>query len=195
MTDVSTDPAATRTQSFYAFRDGTVTAPYTSGAPPEAVTLPIKRSEMVQLTDAIAGITTDTTKPMGWYYDLLGNSGAPNNASERITVSPIANEGVIAWIGTTPGSTSDPCEPGGTSTIYATDYASGKSRLIDSTGPIASFAVGALVTGLVFVKDAYGDIRLVRYVDDPTQKPETVPGNFGGVPGAPVRLNWREILQ
>lgn len=194
--DLRTDPAATRTQTFYAFKDGTVTAPYADGSLPETVSFPIPRSKMVQLTNPVAGITADSTKPMGWYFDLPGTSGGPNNATERITVSPTANEGVIAWIGTIPGSTADPCEPGGTSNIYATDYATGKTRLENTRSEaIASFSADALVTGLAFVKDELGNIRLIRFVDDLAKKPAIVPGNFAGLLGAPVRLNWREILQ
>jgi len=183
------DLATTGVQSFYAFRDGTVTASYTSATSP--VAFPINaRTSSVQLTDLLTGITPDTTKPMGWYYDLPVSGTDP---AQRITAALMANEGTIGWIARTPSS--DACSPGATSSIYAVDYGTGITRLVNSSGAlIASSTSTTLVTGIFAYR--YGSkIGIGFNTGNPADETGTLKGNWNNFSGTPVRVNWREIVQ
>ena len=106
-----------------------------------------------------------------------------------------ANEGVIAWIGATPST--DPCLPGAASSIYAVDYATGKSRVVNADGVIISrYTYSGLVTGLSAYKyGTGGQIKIGWAFTKGTGGIESAPINQNTFTGSPVRLNWREILQ
>jgi type IV pilus assembly protein PilY1 len=188
----SSDISSTAVQSFYALRDGSVTAPYTSGTLPSGVTQPVDRANMVTLSDPTAGITKDATKPMGWFYDMTAHSGG---SAERIVNPTTANSGVISWIGQKPAS--DPCSPGFSSYIYLVDYATGASRLRDASGAIiASYLVPtsyAYALKVIFAKGADGKVRTLFGAG--TGRTGRAPGDLSSATGTPARLNWREVLQ
>ncbi len=188
----SSDVSSTAVQTFYAIRDGSVTVPYTSSTLPGTVTFPSGRASMVALTNPVAGITKDNTKPMGWYHDLTTHSGG---AAERVINAPSANEGFIAWIGQKPST--DPCSPAISSYVYLVDYSTGKSYLTDTSGAsIASYAVpiaDAYALKVVFVKDGTGRMRIVISTGQGALR--GVSSSLTSATGIPLRLNWREVLQ
>lgn len=128
-----TDMDDTQQQSFYAIRDGSRSQVYGSGTGqtslPASVTFPATRSTLVGNSNLLTGRVSDSTKPMGWYYDL--------HSSEKITTPLVANEGLISWNGYIP--TTDACAPGATSNLYVTEYESGKSRLLSSSTLISFY--------------------------------------------------------
>jgi len=117
------DIYTTHQQSFYAFRDGTRLARWESGEG-DAPTFPITRSVMVANTDLLNPITPDPDKPAGWYHDLL-------TAGERVVIDPQDTDlGKISWLGTIP-QTTQLCNEGGSSRIYAANFETGQSQLYD----------------------------------------------------------------
>lgn len=201
------DRDSTQRQTFYAVRDGTVTNPYSTaaGAPnplPSGVTFPVGRSQMVQVANLIEGVTMDSSKPMGWYYDLIETADSPkapagaSKGPEQVVINPQANEGVVSWVGS--AMTQDKCNPAGVSSTYAVKYGTAKSvfSLLDATsnavtvqGSIPS-SVG--LAGLRLVR--YGStIRLVGSRSD-ASAPSFVGSQVSGF-GDPRVLNWRIIGQ
>jgi len=185
------DLADTQLQTFYAIRDGSRSQAFGTGSGQSALfgglSHPISKSKLVAVTNLVAGYLPDTSKPMGWYYDL--------HASEKITTPIDANEGLISWNGYVP--TDDPCAPGAASNLYVAEYDTGKSRLTDVSGnPIQFYASLTYLIKIQFVKDVTGKIRAVITTGDPTggHQIEKAQGKFGRASGTPVRVNWREIL-
>jgi type IV pilus assembly protein PilY1 len=180
------DIPSSATQTFYAFRDGTVSSPNTSGS------FPLGRGSLAQMTDPLAGVTPAAD---GWYLDLTLHAGASGSPAERVISAPTANEGLIAFIGQKP--TDDPCAPAVTSHEYILEYATGKSRLVDASGNrIASYLVpssSGYALKVIFAKDANGKIRAISSNSLDGQK--KIEGNFNTPTGIPARLQWREVLQ
>lgn len=197
----TTDLSSAQTQTFYALRDGTVTAPYTAATLPNGLTsFPITRASMTAnplVTDPNTGQTVFQGVPAGtqfWYHDLTHTSGA--GTTERIITNTLtANAGVISWIGQTPSS--DPCSPTITSSIYATTFATGTSILTDVNSPtnvVALYSVPpeeSFALKVVFTKDSSGNIRAI-YSTGKGQLKKLPIANVGN---PAVRLNWREVLQ
>lgn len=200
--DITADPARSRQQTFYAFRDGNKVAPYTDGTGgtlPSGVSFPVARSNAVQVTDLIAGATLDATKPMGWYYDLTGAetgttvAGESVTIRERIVINPQANDGVVTWLGTRMNT--DPCSPVGQSSIYAVKYGTGKSVLVDT--------IGGVSTPLAFVKTSDGLVGLqqvrygggVRLMGTQTSGDPKFYGSQISGASEPRVVNWRIVGQ
>jgi type IV pilus assembly protein PilY1 len=178
--------------TFYAFRDGSRTQVYGTGAGkqalPTGVTFPIGRDEMVQNTDLTLGVKSTVAQPMGWYYDLL-------SSSEKITTSLVANEGLVSWTAYLPAT--DPCAPGATSRTYVTDYDYGISRISVNNLTVQYLSSSSYLVKVQFVKDSSGKIRAVLTTGDPTTSGgqiQGLPGRFGRDLGVGTRVNWREIL-
>jgi Tfp pilus tip-associated adhesin PilY1 len=91
---------------------------------------------MVQVDSLITGVIQESSKPMGWFYDLTGLRGT---LAEQVVIHPQVNEGVVSWIGTLMNQ--DKCNPGGESAAYAVKYGSAKStfaKIVDNVRvPIA----------------------------------------------------------
>jgi type IV pilus assembly protein PilY1 len=178
-TDLTT-PSPAQRQTLYAFRDGTLSAPMTTGLPiSTARASTALKSVNVDLISSISG-----GAPNGWYQDLpLG---------ERIVVDVEADVNVVAYIGTQPPS--DPCVIFLPATLYAREYTTGRS-LLTSGGPtnvvgslpVAGGAVGIQVVGLT---DAAGNITLGGLFGG--EVPGTSPISFlnPAVP-APNHFSWR----
>ncbi|MCX9155069.1 PilC/PilY family type IV pilus protein [Niveibacterium sp. 24ML] len=196
--DITTSAARSQTQTFYALRDGTKTKPYTSATLPSGGAFPTGRTRMAEVTDLLSGVTVDSSKPMGWYYDLTGvETGASGTISERVIINPQANDGVISWVGTRMNT--DPCDPVGQSSIYAVKYGSAKSVLtetvtvggVSSTLPIAFNKTADGLVGLQQIR--YGaTVRLLGTKSDGS--PQFYGGGIAGF-GTPRVVNWRIIGQ
>jgi type IV pilus assembly protein PilY1 len=129
-------------QSFYAILDGTATAFNT-------VTSPVTRSNLTPFTATNLSTTTGNTLTAGtdgWYMDL--GIDAISGVGWRVLINPEAYNGIVTF-STLLTSGSDPCNPSGTSRVYAFDYSTATSVLQPtSTGSapppydsIADFAV------------------------------------------------------
>ncbi len=96
------------------------TAPASTPLTPWPATLQ-PRADMIPVTDA-AGLAAKPAK--GWFDDLpLG---------QRIVVPVQAALSLVAYVGTSPQT--DPCLTGQPATLYARQYGSGNSLLLDDTG-------------------------------------------------------------
>jgi type IV pilus assembly protein PilY1 len=179
-----TDIASTKEQSFYAIIDGNAAA--FNATAPSGVAFPIERDELVADTNLLAGVTPTIAKPMGWYVDLGKNPG--NNVAWRIVSDPTTFFGTTAFAPTLPNA--DACSPSGTSRIYAVDFASGISKLLEA-GVVTSYISGGtgVITDLRFLS-VDGKVRLIGGSDRGEVK--RLPGNFGSTVGL-KRLNWREL--
>lgn len=189
----SEDQGNNQQQSIYAIRDGTKSrafgaksyqVPFPSGG-----AFPISRSNLVQVTDLIEGAKLDTTKPMGWYYDLTGvNAGV----TERIVLNLQANDGVVTWVGSIMND--DPCNASGNAVVYAVHYGNAQSVLyklesglykqIEMTDPI----IGGLAdTTLVRVGSS------IRVLGTDVKGKSSLYGSTVSESGEPRVVNWRVI--
>ncbi|MEO8739803.1 MAG: PilC/PilY family type IV pilus protein [Casimicrobiaceae bacterium] len=155
------DQADNQLQTFYAFRDGTADAPWPLPA------IPVSRSTvgMEFITNSAAldfGLAGKPAK--GWFDDLP--------VGQRIVVPPQAALSIAAYIGTS--AQSDPCLTGMQATIYARDYSSGKSDLVDSgTGDVVqsiAIAEGGVGLDIVSVSTGVGGVPDIRLVITPALK-------------------------
>jgi len=120
----------------------------------------------------------------GWYTDL----GVTSNVGWRVINASTSNSGVVAF--STLQTTGDACSPSGNSRVYAIDFGTGKSTLVDGSGNIVAFnAVGAAVTDLRFLS-VDGTTRLVS--GDVRGEMKNNPIKLPGVLGLRL-LNWREV--
>ena len=192
----TTDRENTQQQTFYALRDGTAAAPYSSDPNaitplPNGITFPIQRSNMVKVNSLLEGVIQDSSRPMGWFYDLTGVRGT---LREQIVQYPTVNEGVVSWVGTLMNQ--DQCNPSGESAVYSTKYGSGKttfSMVVDGVKkPIefVSSTSGLAATKMVRIGSS---IRLVGSKNDGSE-PGLVGSQVGGT-SDPHVLNWRIIGQ
>lgn len=186
----------TQRQTFYALRDGTASDPYSSDAGaanplPSGVTFPVERDKMVQVTDLVAGVTLDSSKPMGWYYDLTGLRGT---LAEQVVIQPQVNEGKVVWIGTLMNQ--DKCNPNGESAAYSVAYGSAKSSFgtlqngVKVPIPYVTSTSGLVGARLVRFGSS---IRLLGSYGN-SSGPGFVGSQVGGF-GDPRVLNWRIIGQ
>lgn len=180
-----TDVINSQAQSLYVIADGTADAFYIPSSLPTGVTFPIGRSKLVANTDLINGIGSAPSNPMGWYFDLNTSGGV----SERINVTPTANNGIIAFAANLPNG--DVCNPAGTNRIFATSLGSGKSALTGaSSEPVAfSTAMGGVITDIAFV-NANGKIKL--QAGNEQLGVSSIPGIFDSN-NVLKQLNWREV--
>ena len=159
-------------QSFYAIIDGTA-----GGF--NAVTTPITRSQLTQVTDVIKGTTLSNTSP-GWYLDL----GVDTSVSWRLVSNPVAFNGIVAFSSLL--TTGDACSPSGQSRVYGINYGTGGSVLLPAGTGYVSFPTA--VTDLRFVS-VDGTTRIIVGTDG---KPVPVKANLTS--GISLRLlNWREV--
>jgi type IV pilus assembly protein PilY1 len=181
-----TDLPSTQMQSFYAIIDGTA-----SGF--SAVSTPVTRANLTPITNAQLSSTTPnailSTSPMGWYTDL--GIDAVSGIGWRVVLDPEAFNGIVTFA-TSLTTATDPCNPKGSSRVYAVDYATVQSVLQPSVvgGPTPPF-------------DAYADSAINLRFTGANGVPEIIVG-FATVPPQKVSasltgtlatriLNWREI--
>ena len=176
----SNDIASSQPETFYAIMDGTAGAFKT-------VTTALARSNLTQVTSVLTGVSA-TGANVGWYYDL----GQSANIGWRDIVRPVAYNGVVAF--TALLTNGNVCSPGGTSEVFALNYSTGTSVLVNnSTGYIAS---NYPVTDLKIVQAppaTAGGAPVPEIIAGDTSGAVTpVQANLGS--GTATRiLNWREV--
>jgi type IV pilus assembly protein PilY1 len=182
-------------QSFYAIIDGTSAAFATAATLPATVTFPITRANLVANTNILAGVTLTPSQPQGWYLDFpttVNQNGV--TVSYRENVAAAAAQGIVLFAANAPNA--DVCNPTGTNLLYATNFRSGASVLLDSgSNVIASEVVpGGMINELAIVE---------------IQQANGTPGGLQGIAGTATsvksislnnssggtiqRLNWREV--
>jgi type IV pilus assembly protein PilY1 len=150
------------------------------------------------VTNLTTGITALGDNDAGWYYDLLGKTAG--GATERIVIDPEAAAGQfeIAWGSLVP--TSDPCSFQGT--IYAADFSTGQTTLVDSTGAsVASITTKTALTTLKMVQvpgsgsgsSATPGQILLMYGESGLSV-GTAKLKPGAGAATVARVNWREVL-
>ncbi len=202
--DDLTTPASPQTQTMYAIRDGTLASFSTTGLP-------------IQPRSTMAAVTADGCDPItggapnGWYHDLPNTAGPPPD-SERIVIDVQANVNIAQYIGTKVQD--DPCLISLPAVLYARDYTTGKSLLLDPGAPATtsspfgnacvagSAAIGnGIVASIGLPNGAVGNITIGRVQADGSQTlgafisgevPGTTPLNLQNpVTGPGSRLSWR----
>ena len=175
----SSDIGTTSTQTFYALIDGT------AGGFNAALTTPITRTNLTQITNITAGATIPSTSK-GWYYDLP--------AGYRVLTMPVSYAGAVAFPALLPAA-SDPCNPTGSTEVYAVNYSTGQSVINSTTTGSGSNTVVAYqsftnqVTTLAFLNTNANGVQLVA--GDSKNNVSTVSTASYAV--ATRTLNWREI--
>lgn len=190
----SSDQANSQTQTFYAFRDGTKTMAYgdeaNQAALPSGGSFPITRSQMSQVTNLIGGVTLDSSKPMGWYYDL---TGVDSGVKERITVTPEANDGVVSWVGNIYNN--DPCNPTGSARIYSVSYGTAQSvlyTLVDTKYSTIQYATSDKALADITLVKVGSSVKIIG--TDVTGASKTYGTTVSGG-GTPRVVNWRILRQ
>jgi len=173
------DVPSTQTQTFYSIIDGTSGSGtfYTSTTLPAGVTFPISRSNLIANTDVTTAIVPDSTKLMGWYFDLT--------AGDLINVPLSATSGLVAFAANTPSGSV--CSASGSNKVYAVNFATGKSVLTDALG--YSTAIPGMITDVQFYN--YGG-KLRLQVGN-TQNGTASPSGTYSSGDTLKRLNWREV--
>lgn len=114
------DRATTSTQYLVALRDGTVSAPRTTGGT-------VALSSLTNVSSLSSGVAS---APSGWKY-ALPTSG------ERVASKPVADLRTVIFTSMIP--TTDPCSPGIAGYAYGLEYSTGASRLRNAGAPITSY--------------------------------------------------------
>jgi len=185
----TTDITSTQIQSFYAITDGNTSRFNSAAELPTGITFPIRRTNLVQLTDPILGLATplDFSTQMGWYIDL-GLDSTTGNAF-RVISRPSSFFGTVTFVANVLNA--DACSPAGTSRVYGLDIERARTILLSSatSTPVAYVETGSNVTD---IKDlSVGGKHELIFGDDR--------GGLGQIKTAPApgepfkRLNWREI--
>lgn len=180
------DRSSTQEQTFYAIKDGNAVRFNAASDLPTGVTFPIRRANLQPNPDWVAGVTSAAANSMGFYTDLgRGASGI----AWRIVSDPATFLGIVTFTPTLPTIT-DPCSPSGISRIYAGDFTTGLSVLVNSAGGVINaLEVNTVVTDLRFLSVG-GKSRLIAG----TEKGDLLrpQGNFSSAVGL-RRINWREV--
>jgi type IV pilus assembly protein PilY1 len=151
-----TTPAIAQQETLYAIRDGTDTTPVTP-LPVPALSRSTLGMVAIPHGSSINNFGLAAKPDKGWFDDL------PTNPNQRIVVPPQAAAGVIGYIGTSPQI--DPCLTGLPATVYAREYATGQSVLIDPLGGVdivesAYSATGGVGIAIVSFEPPSGAVGL-----------------------------------
>jgi len=173
-----TDVGSTQVETFYALIDGT------AGGYNTSQTTATTRSTLTPITNLTTPTTLSSSSP-GWYYDL--------SAGYRVISQPAAYNGVVAFTALLP-STSDPCNPGGTSEVFAVNYAVGESVLYSTTntGSTVTVAYDTYTTPVTSVQILGNGSTAVLVASETTGSIPVVPANLNAAITTRL-LNWREI--
>lgn len=204
----ASDIGNTQPQRFFAFLDGSNvkfnidgTAPNTTSDLPVGVTFPLTVSNLRELTNVNVKIQLDLTKEVGWFLDLGTSVAGPG---WRVVQDPASFYGSVAFTATSPSS-SDVCEPSGTSRVYALDLGTGSS-LLKNPGKLPNGQpkgyyddLPGVVIDLSFLSqnvNGEGKSRLLAGCNSVNAQGgclDVVPLNDAAALGL-QRLNWREIV-
>lgn len=173
---VGANSHATQTQTMYVLVDDTSSNP----------TITPLRSNLVQQSVTTGGVFTTSqvnyTTQKGWYIDLP-------TSGERINTDPAI--GLTTLVFTTNVPNSNPCTPGGTSYLYAMDYAYEQGR----STPYVTASRTALGDGLgsrpVLVKTTTGQLKALVRKSDASTVTTTIPTPSGSA--TTKRVSWREL--
>lgn len=178
----TSDVSASQVQSFYAIVDGNAVRPGNAADLPSGVSYPILRANLHQLTDLTQKVTF-TTSEVGWYVEL-GTTGSGSNW--RVLNEPTAYFSSVLFASTRP-TTTDACNPSGTSHVYIIDLGTGQSQLANNA---AYLPVEGVVTNIVVLGIAPGAKAFVGTDKKPPDQAYDIPTGAGlGF----LRMNWREI--
>jgi type IV pilus assembly protein PilY1 len=185
----TTDLTNLAAQTVYALRDGTKSARWETSRLPSGLSFPFTRSAMAAAT-LLQSVGWTTANAAGWYHDLV-------ETGERIIIDPVDMElGKVIWLSTIP-EINNPCDPSGSSRLYAASLDSGLSQLYQSGTATSSNPVRVRSvnpdTGSVGLRLARigGTLRAV------------VTGQYGELKlgdgllrlMTPTAMNWREITE
>ena len=179
----SSDVISGQQQSFYVLIDGTAAA----FVPYNAVTMPYTRAGLVSLTNTDLVATSPNVIPAakyGWYTDLGFGSGI----GWRVIVNPQAYNGIVTFTTLLTTST-DPCNPSGSSRVYALDYSTAQSVLTPS--PLAYVSYTASVIDVRYA-GANGNPEIIVGFSAGNPPFARVPANLTGTLATRI-LNWREV--
>ncbi|MFT3666573.1 pilus assembly protein [Piscinibacter sp.] len=181
------DRSSTQEQTFYAIKDGNSIRFNAAGDLPTGVTFPIRRSNLEPNQDWVTGVTNAATNSMGFYTDL--GRGA-DDIAWRVVSDPTSFLGVVAFTPTLPNIT-NPCSPSGISRVYAGDFSTGLSVLVNNVNGVIGYVQvdDGVVTDLRFLSVG-GKPRLITGTDSGSVR--QLRGNFGTTTGL-RRINWREV--
>ncbi|WP_394779278.1 pilus assembly protein [Undibacterium sp.] len=186
-----TDIVNSQVQTFYALNDGTQTAFDTAATLPTGVTYPITRTKLNADSNTLNGIGSNPVLPSGYYVDLP----VVNNIGSRVTINPIANNNIVAFVANLPQG--DVCTPSGSNTPYAINFSTGKSVLVDANGNLVAYGASGsgLATSMAFVKNensntGNGNIGLL--VGNDRSGVSQYAGKFSDNDKF-KQMNWREI--
>ncbi len=204
------DISNTQAQRFFAIWDGSNvrfnidgTAANTITDLPDGITFPIvldTTNRLRELTDVTKKIALNWEKEVGWFLDLGVSTAGPG---WRVVSDPTGFYGTVAFVATSPSS-SDVCEPSGTSRVYALDLGTGSSVLKnagkDSQGQTKGYYdnLPGVIVDLTFLSvnnNGTGQSRLIagcNGVNNADGCKDVVPLNDVAALGL-QRLNWREI--
>jgi type IV pilus assembly protein PilY1 len=179
----TSDVISSQVQSFYAIIDGTA-----GGF--GAVSTPITRSELTQVTNVLTGVTLPAASK-GWYTDL----GATSGIGWRVVIDPVAYNGVVSFA--TLLTSGDACSPSGQGRVYAIDYSSGTSVL--GTNNISGAPVQDASSGYIALTSSVINLMFVNVNGSTELVAGTAAGSlldvYAKLSGAIATrlLNWREI--
>ena len=136
-------------------------------------------------TRTVAANQTLSSTQKGWYLDF-----ALLPLGERVTTNPSIANTTLVFTTNTPSS-ADPCQPGGSSSLYAINYTNG-SQVVGSTW--AGMSLGnALASRPILVQMPDGTIRALVRGSDNKYQVATIP--VAATSFIPHRVSWREIAR
>lgn len=181
------DILAAQTQTLYVLRDGKAGSGAFEGGPVHGATrsLLLRRADLVANTDLLAGVDNELARTRGWYHDLPGKSGI----GERINVQPVSNGTTVVFASNWPNG--KPCEPGGTGSVYAVDFGTGRSVLENASEQLiaSNNALQGVITDFA-IQRVGGKLRI--YAGSSSGEVANVRARLTGA-GAARILNWREL--
>lgn len=204
----SSDISNSQPQRFFAIIDGTNakfsidgTINGTTSDLPSGMSFPLTVSNLKELTDINNKIALNLNTEIGWFLDLGASVAGPG---WRVLSDPTSFYGTVAFAATSPSS-SDACQPGGTSRVYAIDLGTGSSVLTNTgtnpDGSVKRYYDG--LTGVVIDLSYYsvnvngvGTSRLIagsNSASNPNSAPVKAVATRNPAALGLQRLNWREI--
>lgn len=173
---VGANSHATQTQTMYVLVDDLSSTP----------TISPLRSNLVQQTVTTAGVfttsTVDYATKKGWYIDLP-------TTGERVNTDPAI--GFTTLVFTTNVPNSDPCTPGGSSYLYAMDYAYEQGRTTPYVTADRTSLGNALASRPVLVKTNTGQLKALVRLSDATTATKAVATPASS--STTKRVSWREL--